>query len=94
MARKHGVNGWHAMRKVAPGGHMPERVDADKIIAANTAYYKALSARDMDAMAKVWTRANDNILIAPPVDPDKLALRADGSGQEVVSQQVIAITQS
>jgi ketosteroid isomerase-like protein len=48
---------------------MPDHVEADKIIAANNAYYKALSARDMDAMAKVWTRANDNILIAPPVDP-------------------------
>lgn len=48
---------------------MPDRADTDKIIAANTAYYKALSARDMAAMAKVWTCANDNILIAPPVDP-------------------------
>ena len=43
--------------------------DADKVIAANAAYYRALSARDMQAMEKVWTRANDNILIAPPVDP-------------------------
>ena len=50
---------------------MPDHVEADKIIAANNAYYMALSARDMDAMAKVWTRANDNILIAPPVDPDR-----------------------
>ena len=43
--------------------------DADKVIAANAAYYRALSARDMQAMEKLWTCANDNILIAPPVDP-------------------------
>jgi ketosteroid isomerase-like protein len=48
---------------------MPDRSDADKVIAANAAYYKALSARDMTAMAEIWTCASDNILIAPPVDP-------------------------
>ncbi|HVG51093.1 MAG TPA: nuclear transport factor 2 family protein [Xanthobacteraceae bacterium] len=40
-----------------------------KLEAANLAYYKALSARDMPAMEKVWTCAADNILIAPPVNP-------------------------
>src|SRR5690349_15162631 len=43
--------------------------DADNVIAANAAYYKALSARDLAAMAEIWTCANDNILIAPPADP-------------------------
>lgn len=43
--------------------------DADKVIAANSAYYDALSARDMGAMERVWTCAADNILIAPPVNP-------------------------
>jgi ketosteroid isomerase-like protein len=43
--------------------------DADRVIAANGAYYQALSARDMRAMERVWTCAADNILIAPPVNP-------------------------
>jgi ketosteroid isomerase-like protein len=43
--------------------------DANKVIAANAAYYKALSARDMRAMQDIWTCAHDNILIAPPVNP-------------------------
>jgi ketosteroid isomerase-like protein len=37
--------------------------------AANLAYYKALSARDLNAMEAVWTCAADNILIAPPINP-------------------------
>ena len=37
-----------------------------KIKTSNDAYYKALSARDMRAMEKVWTCAADNMLIAPP----------------------------
>jgi ketosteroid isomerase-like protein len=40
-----------------------------KIQASNDAYYKALSARDMRAMEKVWTCAADNMLIAPPANP-------------------------
>src|ERR1700733_474218 len=40
-----------------------------KLKAANLAYYKALSARDIGAMARVWTCAGDNILIAPPENP-------------------------
>ena len=40
-----------------------------KLKAANLAYYEALSARDIRAMARVWTCAGDNILIAPPENP-------------------------
>jgi ketosteroid isomerase-like protein len=43
--------------------------EASVVKAVNNAYYKALSARDMRAMEKVWTRTNDNILIAPPTNP-------------------------
>ncbi len=43
--------------------------EAGKLKGANTACYKALSARDMRAMEKVWTRGRDNILIAPPTNP-------------------------
>jgi ketosteroid isomerase-like protein len=43
--------------------------EAFKLKAANAAYYKALSARDMRAMEKVWTCGSDNILIAPPTNP-------------------------
>jgi len=43
--------------------------EASKLKAANTAYYKALSARNMRAMEKVWSCARDNILIAPPTNP-------------------------
>jgi ketosteroid isomerase-like protein len=43
--------------------------EISKIKASNEAYYKALSARDMRAMEKVWTCAADNILIAPPSNP-------------------------
>ena len=48
---------------------MAETADIAAVKAANLAYYKALSARDMRAMEKVWTCARDNILIAPPLDP-------------------------
>jgi ketosteroid isomerase-like protein len=40
-----------------------------KVKAVNLAYYKALSARDIHAMEKVWTCAANNMLIAPPVNP-------------------------
>jgi ketosteroid isomerase-like protein len=43
--------------------------ELSKVKAVNLAYYKALSARDLNAMEAVWTCAPDNILIAPPVDP-------------------------
>jgi ketosteroid isomerase-like protein len=37
--------------------------------AANQGYYAALSARDLTAMEKVWTRTADDINIAPPTRP-------------------------
>jgi ketosteroid isomerase-like protein len=43
--------------------------EVEKLKAANLAYYKALSARDIRAMAQVWTCAANNILIAPPENP-------------------------
>ncbi len=43
--------------------------ETEQVLAANLAYYQALSARDLRAMEKIWTCAPDNILIAPPVDP-------------------------
>ena len=43
--------------------------EASMVKAVNNAYYKALSARDMSAMEKLWTRTADNILIAPPTNP-------------------------
>ena len=52
--------------KRAPTHEPPE---ASRVKAVNIAYYKALSARDMCAMEKVWTCASDNILIAPPINP-------------------------
>ena len=52
--------------KRAPAHEPPE---ASRVKAVNIAYYKALSARDMCAMEKVWTCASDNILIAPPINP-------------------------
>jgi ketosteroid isomerase-like protein len=44
-------------------------IEIKNIKAANAAYYKALSARDLHAMEKVWTCASDNMLIAPPSNP-------------------------
>ena len=43
--------------------------EGSNVKAANAAYYKALSARDIGAMEMVWTCGADNILIAPPVNP-------------------------
>ena len=43
--------------------------EASKVKSVNNAYYKALSARDMSAMERVWTCASNNILIAPPTNP-------------------------
>ena len=54
--------------KRAPAHEPPE---ASRVKAVNIAYYKALSARDMCAMEKVWTCASDNILIAPPINPKR-----------------------
>ena len=43
--------------------------EANMVKSVNNAYYKALSARDMCAMEKVWTCASNNMLIAPPTNP-------------------------
>ena len=42
---------------------------ADEVAAANRAYYAALSARDLEAMAKVWEQSGEAINIAPPIRP-------------------------
>src|SRR5689334_15362444 len=47
----------------------PRSAEIKHITASNDAYYKALSARDIQAMEKVWTCAADNMLIAPPSNP-------------------------
>jgi len=44
-------------------------IEIKNIKASSDAYYKALSARDIRAMQRVWTCASDNILIAPPSNP-------------------------
>ena len=43
--------------------------EANKVKAANAAYYQALSARDIHAMEKVWTCAANDVLVAPPTNP-------------------------
>ena len=43
--------------------------DVDGVLAANRAYYDALSARDINAMARIWTCASEDINIAPPIRP-------------------------
>lgn len=41
--------------------------EAEKVKAANHAYYEALSARDIGAMERVWSRTNAATNVAPPV---------------------------
>lgn len=41
----------------------------DDIQAANQAYYDALSARDLAAMASVWDQSAEATNIAPPIRP-------------------------
>ena len=43
--------------------------DVDELLAANRAYYDALSARDIEAMSLVWTCTSEDINIAPPIRP-------------------------
>ena len=43
--------------------------EANMVKSVNNAYYKALSARDICAMEKVWTCSSNNMLIAPPTNP-------------------------
>ena len=60
------------VRTIPPEVVMAKRTsasEASKVKSVNNAYYKALSARDMSAMERVWTCASHNILIAPPTNP-------------------------
>jgi ketosteroid isomerase-like protein len=43
--------------------------EANMVKSVNNAYYKALSARDICAMERVWSCGSNNILIAPPTNP-------------------------
>ena len=43
--------------------------DLDAVRAANQAYYAALSARDIEAMEKVWSQSEDDVNVAPPIRP-------------------------
>src|SRR4051812_25680805 len=43
--------------------------DVDSILVVNRAHYDALSARDIDAMARIWTCTAEDINIAPPLRP-------------------------
>jgi len=54
---------------MASGNSTRASNEPSKVKAANNAYYKALSARDMCAMEKIWTCTEKDILIAPPMNP-------------------------
>jgi ketosteroid isomerase-like protein len=41
----------------------------NEIADANRAYYAALSARDMEAMAEIWDQSENAVNIAPPTRP-------------------------
>src|SRR5690606_35095652 len=43
--------------------------DIDAVKAANTAYYAALSARDISAMEKIWAQSPLDVNVAPPIRP-------------------------
>ena len=58
--------------------------EANMVKSVNNAYYKALSARDMCAMEKVWTCASNNMLIAPPTNP------ATHMGWEAINFQTVS----
>ena len=51
------------------GTAQSEESDLDQVKAANQAYYSALSARDLPAMERVWTRSPRDVNVAPPVRP-------------------------
>src|SRR5262249_48164993 len=58
------------LRMLCPAMMKPaSTLDISSVKAVNNAYYSALSKRDLHAMEKVWSRAADNILIAPPTNP-------------------------
>lgn len=51
------------------GVAMAQSPDIDQVRTANAAYYAALSARDLAAMDKVWSRSAHDVNIAPPIRP-------------------------
>lgn len=50
-------------------GFAADASDLDQVKAANQAYYSALSARDLTAMERVWTRSPRDVNVAPPIKP-------------------------
>jgi uncharacterized protein (TIGR02246 family) len=50
-------------------GHVRADDDVEAVRAANQGYYKALSARDLQAMEQVWSCSADDVNVAPPVQP-------------------------
>jgi ketosteroid isomerase-like protein len=58
-----------ALCAVFPGVAMSQPSDIEQVEAANAAYYAALSARDLAAMEKVWSRGPRDVNIAPPIRP-------------------------
>jgi ketosteroid isomerase-like protein len=51
------------------GMAMSQGSDLDQVKAANQAYYTALSARDLAAMERVWSKSSRDVNIAPPIKP-------------------------
>lgn len=43
--------------------------DVEAVRAANQSFYAALSARDIRAMAQVWSNSSDDVLVGPPIRP-------------------------
>jgi ketosteroid isomerase-like protein len=52
-----------------PGIAKSDTSDVDRVKAANQAYYEALSARDLSAMERVWSRSARDVNVAPPIRP-------------------------
>jgi ketosteroid isomerase-like protein len=53
----------------ASSGALAQSAGMEQVKAANQSYYAALSALDMTAMEKVWSRGPDDTNIAPPTRP-------------------------
>jgi ketosteroid isomerase-like protein len=48
---------------------MSQNSEVDQVKAANASYYAALSARNISAMEKVWSRSSRDVNVAPPIKP-------------------------
>lgn len=57
------------LNAAASGLAMAESSDLDQVKVANAAYYTALSARDLVAMERVWSRSQRDVNVAPPIRP-------------------------